>query len=102
MHTRKCDIQPLEESTITIYIDDQPVRAAAGEMVLGVLSAMGRRKISINANGTAIGAYCFMGVCHCCLVEIDGKPRRRACQTPVAPGMRIVTLRRPTWLGVLR
>ncbi|WP_407586931.1 2Fe-2S iron-sulfur cluster-binding protein [Pseudomonas aeruginosa] len=31
------------------------------------------------------------GVCHCCLVAIDGRPKRRACQTVVRPGMRVET-----------
>ena len=34
-------------------------------------------------------AYCMMGVCFDCLVEIDGVPNRQACLTPVAEGMRV-------------
>jgi predicted molibdopterin-dependent oxidoreductase YjgC len=30
-----------------------------------------------------------MGVCHECLVEIDGKPNQQACLTTVRDGMRI-------------
>jgi len=33
-----------------------------------------------------------MGVCHCCLVSINGRPKRRACQTVVQPGMQVETL----------
>ena len=32
-------------------------------------------------------AFCFMGVCHECLVEIDGRPNQQACVTVVKPGM---------------
>jgi predicted molibdopterin-dependent oxidoreductase YjgC len=32
-------------------------------------------------------AYCLMGVCFECLVEIDGKPSRQSCLTPVREGM---------------
>lgn len=38
-------------------------------------------------------AYCAMGVCFECLVEIDGQPNRQACLTQVAQGMEIVTQR---------
>jgi aerobic-type carbon monoxide dehydrogenase small subunit (CoxS/CutS family) len=34
-----------------------------------------------------------MGVCHDCLVTIDGVPNRQACMMIVAPGMRIDTRR---------
>ncbi|MEH6444476.1 MAG: (2Fe-2S)-binding protein [Oceanospirillaceae bacterium] len=35
-------------------------------------------------------AYCAMGVCFECLVEIDGQPNRQACLTQVSAGMHIV------------
>jgi len=34
-------------------------------------------------------AYCAMGVCFECLVEIDGLPNQRACQTIVKDGMKV-------------
>lgn len=33
--------------------------------------------------------FCFMGVCHECLVEINGKPNQQACLTTVQEGMLI-------------
>ncbi|WP_375748547.1 (2Fe-2S)-binding protein [Vibrio sp. HN007] len=39
--------------------------------------------------GEARSAYCAMGVCFECLVEIDGMPNQRACSTKVQKGMRI-------------
>ena len=33
--------------------------------------------------------YCFMGVCHECLVEIDGVPNQQACMIEVREGMAI-------------
>ena len=32
-----------------------------------------------------------MGVCQCCLVKINGRHKRRACQTVVREGMLIET-----------
>lgn len=40
-------------------------------------------------SGEERAAFCFMGVCHECLVEIDGRPNQQACVTVVKPGMRI-------------
>lgn len=34
-------------------------------------------------------AYCAMGVCFECLVEIDGMPNQQACMKVVTPGMTI-------------
>lgn len=40
-------------------------------------------------SGEKRAAFCFMGVCHECLVEIDGRPNQQACVTVVQPGMHI-------------
>ncbi|MEO2215768.1 (2Fe-2S)-binding protein [Chromobacterium vaccinii] len=88
---RSHDIQALQGQTLTIHINDQPVVAASGETVLSVLSAIGLRQLSRNDNQQIAGSYCGMGVCHCCLVKIDGRHKRRACQTVVSPGMKVET-----------
>ncbi|QXH46738.1 cyanide-forming glycine dehydrogenase subunit HcnA [Pseudomonas xanthosomatis] len=85
------DIQPLEHPDVTLQLNGQPVVAAAGETVLSVLNAVGLRQVARNDHGQASGAFCGMGVCHCCLVQIDGRAKRRACQTVVRPGMQVVT-----------
>lgn len=33
--------------------------------------------------------YCMMGICHDCLVEIDGNANQQSCQILVHPGMDI-------------
>lgn len=40
-------------------------------------------------SGEKRAPYCFIGVCHECLMEINGKPNQQACLTRVANGMRI-------------
>ncbi|MCO7518651.1 MULTISPECIES: cyanide-forming glycine dehydrogenase subunit HcnA [unclassified Pseudomonas] len=88
---RKHDIQPLEGAEMTLLVNGLPTVASAGETVLSVLNAVGLRQVARNDHGQLSGAYCGMGVCHCCLVQIDGRPKRRACQTVVRAGMRIET-----------
>ncbi|WP_338745667.1 cyanide-forming glycine dehydrogenase subunit HcnA [Pseudomonas putida] len=90
-HQRKHDIQPIAQGQLTLYLNDRAVAAAAGETVLSVMNAVGLRQLARNDHGQLAGSYCGMGVCHCCLVAIDGMPKRRACQTLVRDGMRIET-----------
>ncbi|CRI59801.1 (2Fe-2S)-binding protein [Pseudomonas sp. CCOS 191] len=85
------DIQPLQQPDISVHVNGKSVSAVHGETVLSVLNAVGLRQVARNDHGQLSGAYCGMGICHCCLVQIDGRPKRRACQTIVKPGMHIET-----------
>jgi len=76
---------------IQITIDGGKVRAFAGETVLSVLFAIGKKAISKNDRGCVSGAYCGMGICHSCHVSIDGIEKKRACQIEVKQGMAITT-----------
>ncbi|WP_338525523.1 cyanide-forming glycine dehydrogenase subunit HcnA [Pseudomonas batumici] len=88
---RQHDIQPLSQVDMTVHLNGQPVPAATGETVLSVLQSVGLRQLARNDHGQVAGAFCGMGVCQCCLVSIDGRLKRRACQTLVRPGMQIET-----------
>ena len=88
---RQYDIQPLIKADMSILINGQAVSAAQEETVLSVLNSVGVRQLSANDHGQMNGAYCGMGVCYCCLVNIDGRHKRRACQTVVQPGMKVET-----------
>uniref|UniRef100_UPI00403F9282 cyanide-forming glycine dehydrogenase subunit HcnA n=1 Tax=Pseudomonas sp. G166 TaxID=3094846 RepID=UPI00403F9282 len=88
---RKFDIQPLAQPDMTVRLDGQAVSAAQGETVLTVIQSLGQRQVARNDHDQISGAYCGMGVCQCCLVRIDGRHKRRACQTLVRPGMQIET-----------
>ncbi|MDX2299886.1 MAG: (2Fe-2S)-binding protein [Xanthomonadaceae bacterium] len=78
---------------ITVHVNGQHVTAFAGESVLATLFSMGERAICKNSHDGISGAYCGMGVCHCCLVRVDGREKQRACMTPVVDGMVIETIR---------
>jgi len=41
------------------------------------------------AGGEKRAPFCFMGVCHECLIEIDGIPDQQACIIEVKDGMHI-------------
>jgi predicted molibdopterin-dependent oxidoreductase YjgC len=40
-------------------------------------------------SGEKRAPYCLIGVCHECLMEINGKPYQQACMTTVENGMKI-------------
>lgn len=88
---RPFDIQPLVQADMTVHINGQAVSAAIGETVLSVIQSLGVRQIARNDHDQISGAYCGMGVCQCCLVKINGRHKRRACQTVVRDGMLIET-----------
>ena len=88
---RTFDIQPLTQADMTVHINGQPVSAAIGETVLSVIQSLGVRQVARNYHDQISGAYCGMGVCQCCLVKINGRHKRRACQTVVRDGMQIET-----------
>lgn len=88
---RTFDIQPLVQADMAVHINGQAVSAAIGETVLSVIQSLGVRQIARNDHDQISGAYCGMGVCQCCLVKINGRHKRRACQTVVRDGMQIET-----------
>ncbi|HTC10782.1 MAG TPA: (2Fe-2S)-binding protein [Acetobacteraceae bacterium] len=80
-------------ATVTVYLDDAPLRVAAGDTVAAALLGVGVAVFrAAPRHGSPRGPHCMIGNCYECLVEIDGMPYRQACLTTVADGMRI---RRP-------
>lgn len=79
---------------LTIQLDGQPLRCHEGESLAAALLASGRLAMRYTARaGEPRGYFCGMGVCHDCLVTVDGLPNVRACMTPVREGLRVETQR---------
>jgi predicted molibdopterin-dependent oxidoreductase YjgC len=78
----------------TIEVDGEPVEARPGQTVAAAMLAAG---LDFFRNSTVDeeprSAFCLMGTCWECAVEINGRPDVRACQTEVRPGMKIRTNR---------
>lgn len=75
---------------VTVTINGIPTQVPPGVSVAAALLVHGERDCRTTpVSGSARGPYCMMGVCHDCLVEIDGVPNRQGCQVIVAEGMRI-------------
>ncbi|GEK48286.1 (2Fe-2S)-binding protein [Bisbaumannia pacifica] len=81
---------------VTIWLEGQPhsvpATLSAAAAVLWLVGATGYRD---HAAGGHRAPLCMMGVCHDCLITIDGQPNRQGCLVPVAEGMRLERQRRP-------
>ncbi len=79
---------------LTILVDGREVGAYEGETVAAALFAVGHRVLRLTPRAeTPRGYFCGMGVCHDCLMTVDGAPNVRACMTPVREGLRVETQR---------
>ncbi|MEM9901216.1 MAG: FAD-dependent oxidoreductase [Pseudomonadota bacterium] len=67
--------------------DGQDVTASPGDSIAAALTAAGRLTLGQRRSGAARGLFCGMGVCHDCLVTVDGQRGVRACMAQVADGM---------------
>jgi len=79
--------RPLE-----LFFNGEPVQAFEGETIATALIASGYWEFQKTAKmNESRGVFCNIGVCHSCLVVVDGRRNVRACQTPVLPGCRVET-----------
>ena len=72
--------------TVTVYIDDQPFMATAGEPVANVLLSEGFNSVH-TTNGQSRGPYCMMGVCFDCMITLQDGQVEQACQVYAEDGI---------------
>jgi len=80
---------------LTFSFEGRKLPARAGETIGAAMIAHGELKHSNAKDGAPRGLYCGMGVCHDCLVVVEGRGGVRACMTKVADGM-VVRRQPPT------
>jgi len=79
---------------VRLRVDGRELLAYDGETVAAALLASGHRALRLTARAeTPRGYFCGMGVCHDCLMTVDGVPNVRACMTPVRDGLSVETQR---------
>lgn len=78
-------------------LDGREVSALAGDSVLtAVLTlAPALRRSEFGPEGRA--GFCLMGACQDCWIWQEQGPRLRACSTPLAEGMRLLTTEPGDW-----
>ena len=75
--------------TVHITLDGAPITARKGDTLAAALLAHSGDPTRTTATGAERTAFCMMGVCHDCLVEVDGTPNTQACMTLVREGMEV-------------
>lgn len=76
---------------VAFEADGAALTALEGDTLLVALLANGRRVRDSEFGGEARAGFCLMGACQDCWVWTVRGDRLRACSTPVAAGMRILT-----------
>lgn len=77
-----------DEDLVTIIFEGEELKVPAMDTVIAAVMAAGagyNRTSPIS--GEHRSAYCHMGVCYECLMEIDGIPNQQACKIQVRDGM---------------
>ena len=77
--------------TVTIEFEGTSLQVPETTTIAAaVLSHGGKTHTRLSpTSGEKRAPFCFMGVCHECLVEIDGIPNQQACIIEVKEGMKI-------------
>jgi NADPH-dependent 2,4-dienoyl-CoA reductase/sulfur reductase-like enzyme len=76
------------DGAATIVFEGRPIACRQGDSVAAALVAAGELTCRVTPAGEARGVFCGMGVCHECVVVVDGVPAR-SCMTPVRDGMAV-------------
>ena len=72
-----------------LSLDGTLIPAVPGESVAAALLAAGIMAQGRGKDGSDRGVFCGMGVCHDCLVTIDGRAGQRACLIKARDGLRL-------------
>lgn len=75
--------------TVTLTVDGETITARAGETLAAALLAHSGSATRTTQTGAERAAYCMMGVCFDCVVEVDGQPNTQACMVQVRDGMEV-------------
>ncbi len=73
---------------IEFFVDGHPVKAYRGETIASALMNAGYF-VSRTLNAKPMGVYCNIGVCHSCVMTVNGISSVRICKTPVTDGCRV-------------
>lgn len=78
-------------ATIAFMLDGVPCEGRAGDTLLTAILSHAGAVRRTEFSGQPRAGFCQMGACQDCWVTLAGGERLRACTTPLAAGMSIVT-----------
>lgn len=73
----------------TIFYQGRLIPVVPGETIAAALFASGEIAQGLGKDGRPRGLHCGMGVCHDCLVSVDGRAGVRSCLVKAEDGMRV-------------
>ncbi len=69
--------------------NDAVLEAEDGDSIAAALTAHDIARLGSSRTGRARGVFCGMGICHECLVQVNGSRSERACMVEVRDGMEV-------------
>ncbi|AOJ98041.1 (2Fe-2S)-binding protein [Burkholderia vietnamiensis] len=78
-------------TAVGFTLDGRAAQALAGDTVLTAILVAQRRVRVSELSGQPRAGFCLIGACQDCWVRTEAGARLRACSTPIAEGMRLVT-----------
>jgi D-hydroxyproline dehydrogenase subunit gamma len=84
-------VRPGPATPLTVEVDGVTVTGLAGQTVAGILLAAGRSSWRASRRGRPRGLFCGIGICHDCLLTVNGLADVRACQRRATDGDVITT-----------
>ena len=92
MRNRRIEKGTHRGSRFEIEVDGQKLSAYEGETIAAVVLAAGIRVSRLTPKKLEPrGVYCGIGICHECVMIVDGVPNIRTCQTLATPGCKVAT-----------
>jgi predicted molibdopterin-dependent oxidoreductase YjgC len=82
---------------LAFRIDGRPATALDGDTVLTAMLTVGRDLREAEFHPGTRAGFCLMGACQDCWVWTEGGGRLRACSTPLAAGMSLLTRAPDAW-----
>ena len=73
---------------VEFFLDGKPVLAYKGETIAGALMNAGSF-VSRTIDNKPLGVYCNIGICHSCVMTVNGTSNVRICKTLVSQGCRV-------------
>lgn len=80
-----------DHARIGFFIDGFSAEGRAGDSVLMAILSQADALLRAEFSGSPRAGFCQMGACQDCWVTLESGERLRACTTPLAEGMRILT-----------
>lgn len=87
--SKSAESKSADGSSIEIAFEGRRIAARRGESLAAALTGDGVRVLRSNRSGDERGLFCGMGVCHDCIVEVDGYANQRSCMTKVDRPMQV-------------